>query len=56
MRNGALAVLMMLIGLTALGGCVVHDHRDGAVSAWTDGKFLKVQSFVEASNGVQAHP
>ena len=31
-RNGAFAVLMMLIGLTALGGCVVHDHRDGAVS------------------------
>jgi competence protein ComEC len=33
-----------------------RTDRDGAVSAWTDGNFLKVQSFAEASNGVQAHP
>jgi competence protein ComEC len=40
----------------SLGTHAYRTDRDGAVSAWTDGKFLKVQSFVEASNGVQAHP
>jgi competence protein ComEC len=33
-----------------------RTDRDGAVSAWTDGNLLKVQSFVEAAAGVQPHP
>jgi competence protein ComEC len=40
----------------SLGIHAYRTDRDGAVSAWTDGNFLKVQSFVEAGNGVQQHP
>jgi competence protein ComEC len=40
----------------SLGVHAYRTDRDGAVTTWTDGNFLKVQSFIEASNRVPAHP
>lgn len=40
----------------SLGVHAYRTDRDGAVTTLTDGNFLEVQSFIEASNRVPAHP